>query len=665
MLIIKNLIITRGIHFIILLLFSFFMPLAKMKGNEQMKEAVIKLDGIGDFAPQSIAVRVLGTAYVFDKKFPDLFVINDRWYPACTLYEYIDHDQSEIPIFEKRCNIPLPFDVGKQRPSSIVEKGGEIYLFWLDNDKLKYALYNSEKYCFDNQGYLSLPILVNDISTMTVEMSDKGSIKVLFSSIGQKGTAPPGNRRGADYFPYSGEGIWRGSFSYDGIYSIEYKGLTDCAPNKINMLSQSDSEVLGGCQSITAVKYNDHGEEGIISGTHMGAIYFFKWKNGKLQLEKKKHLVAIDLNAIRHPTIWPTPIVYPNLKGEFTDLIVAGEGGVYYYCFTGSFSSEGKPIYESPVSLKERSPNLYTGTLIVPNVVDWDYDGVLDIICGNSTGKIVFCKNVGTNKFPSYLPAIPLKANNLEIHIQPDYGEAIQGPGEARWGYASPNVFDWNGDGFLDILTNDSRSRHTVFINRGNDKLSEGIPLYLDDLALRGTWRCRPGIGKMGNRLVYVTLDNDDDIHLYYRIDDYNVEEGFKLRLVDGNVINANKIRAGGTGRLKFEIVDWDGDGVKDLLLGTNKHHTIPNPETGIPWNNNKEQKGATVIFMKNVGSNHIPKYDYPKQLRYKGEYIKLGQHACSITCAFLGEINNDLPNLIVGDEKGVLYLLNRNDLTW
>ena len=116
---------------------------------------------------------------------------------------------------------------------------------------------------------------------------------------------------------------------------------------------------------------------------------------------------------------------------------------------------------------------------------------------------------------------------------------------------------------------------------------------------------------------------------------------------------------------MRFEITDWDGDGVKDILLATNMHHSIPNAVDGIPWNRSQELKGATLLFLKNVGSEKKPIFEYPKQIKYKDVYVRFGHHGCGASAGMLGPISNNLPNVVVGDEKGTLYLLTRKHLTW
>src|SRR5690606_11507985 len=116
------------------------------------------------------------------------------------------------------------------------------------------------------------------------------------------------------------------------------------------------------------------------------------------------------------------------------------------------------------------------------------------------------------------------------------------------WGYTSPNVYDWNDDGLPDILMGDSRGKFTVFLNEGTvtePKLSKEQTLYLDGMDMYGAWRVRPGVGKLGDRTAYIILDKDDEFHLYWKYDDYNLIDGGKLTLEDSTTIRANFLNAG------------------------------------------------------------------------------------------------------------------------
>ena len=142
------------------------------------------------------------------------------------------------------------------------------------------------------------------------------------------------------------------------------------------------------------------------------------------------------------------------------------------------------------------------------------------------------------------------------------------------------------------------------------------------------------------------------------------MEEGFKLRLEDGQPIKGNFLEAGGTGRLKFNMLDWDLDGIMDLIVGTPRHASVPNPENGLPWTYREEGKpGSTVLFLKNVGTDAAPIYQFPKLLRYKGEPMFLGQHSCAPTPWYNNDSNG--PSLVVGRENGMFYFFDRKFISW
>lgn len=639
-----------------------FLHSVLLAENDELKETRLKVNGEGDFALYSITSRMIGTAYLENTKYPDLFMLGDNRYGnICHRYTLERFDESGVPVFEKKEQVVLP-----ERALGncvLVQEDKNIYLFWTVKGQMEYAIFDKNKSAFELKGSLALPEFEFSPQQIAIELTKNGSVRVVAEYTTKPSAKAPGNWRQADYFPYDAVGRWRGVFGYSGFFMFEYPQLLQGNPTHPVQISMKKEEILNSAQSIAFVSY-PKGQSGIISGSRQGGIYFLKWGDDN-KFEDKKHIVDLEGNVIRHPTIGASPILYPNEKGDYVDIIATGEGGAFYYQYSGKFSKRGEPVYKQAVPLKEKNPFLYGGSLCTPTIVDWDYDGVLDIVSGNSAGFILFFKNRGTNTSPAFHSGIPLMANGEIIHIQPGYGEDIQGPGEARWGYVGANVFDWNDDGVWDILTNDSRGRHTVFMGAGKGILKSGKPLFLDDLNLHGTWRCRPGVGILGKNYVYITLDDDDDAHLYFREDNYNLIDGGKLQLIDGKEIKANWLEAGGKGRLRFEITDWDGDGVKDLMLATNMHHSIPNPIDGIPWYRPQELKGATLLFLKNVGTEEEPLFDYPKQLKYKNTYVRFGHHGCGASVGRLGPISDERPNVIVSDEKGTFFLLPREHLSW
>jgi len=247
------------------------------------------------------------------------------------------------------------------------------------------------------------------------------------------------------------------------------------------------------------------------------------------------------------------------------------------------------------------------------------------------------------------------------------YAGDIQGPMEARWGYVCPTVVDWDQDGDPDIVMNDSTARHTVYINSGTaraPKLEQGRSMYCDGLDMHGMWRVRPAAGKLGNRMAYIQVDADDKFHLYWRIDNYNLEDGGQLRLDNGELIGCSNQYAGATGRCKIHLADWDQDGVKDLVVATAKWNSIPNRETGYPRPMLADAKKAMILFMKNVGTEEKPVFRHPIPFKHKGEVIYPGgRHACSASVASLG--SGKEPNLVASNETGQIIIYKRKNITW
>ena len=370
-----------------------------------------------------------------------------------------------------------------------------------------------------------------------------------------------------------------------------------------------------------------------------------------------KFVVGEDGIVLRTQAIHACPIAYPDPHTGLSDMITGAEGCLQFIKFTGRLAENGSPIYARPTPVLEEHALLFTGTLSVTSVVDWDGDGVMDIVAGNSEGFIHFFKNAGTNEEPAFLPGEPLEAGGSVIQVQAEYRGSIQGPGESRWGYICPTVADWNGDGLLDVIISDVTSRHTVCMNRGTPtepRLDAPHPIYCDGLELFGTWRVQPAVKRLGDRMAYAMLDEQDELHLYWRIDDYNVEDGGKLLLDDGSAIRANYLRAGGTGRLKLMWSDWYRDGKLHMIVGTPRHGSVPNPETGLPQS--LGLPGAAVLFLRNVGTNEAPVFAYPELMKHKGEPIFLGQHACGPAPADFGKAID--PDLIVAEECGPVHVL-------
>lgn len=602
----------------------------------------------------------MGFAAVKAKTPKDLFLQGTDGHGGGTyLYIFKALAPDGVPIFNKPVKITVPFeDKGNNRGIIVQDKNGKIYGVWSFGATLRYAEFNKTTYSFSELKRINIKGQPRGYSNFGIVPLKDGRLQFLFS-VGEEGVFS----NGADFpkkITYNAEGFWPYEIRKMGIYGGIADNLETSLVN-INPFTELDQALF----TIDGfVKYEQNTTSYILSGTRLGNLLVYKLNENDGSLAKRKHVVDKVGVIQRNPNVHSSPSYFFDSE-QNQGLVTLGEGGIYYYKNTKVIDKNGNLVMEEPKPMLQENPYIHGGSLVIPSVADWDGDGKLDIIAGNSMGFLFFYKNMGTNQQPVYGDPEALKADGKIIHIQPGYREDIQGPGEARWGYTSPNVVDWDGDGLLDIITGDSRGKFMVYLNIGtktNPKLDREHTLYLDGMDMYGTWRTRPGVAKLGDRMAYITLDRDDEFHLYWQLDKYNLEDGAKLKMGDKN-IKGNKLGGGTVGRAKFEIVDWDGDGVKDLLVGTYGKQSIPDTVSGLPINM-KPKRGSTVLFLKNIGTDVKPNYEFPKVLKFKGKNISLGGHEIGGCIAAIGPGKNSM-NLVVGIETGVFIFYDRKDLSW
>ncbi len=615
---------------------------------------------VGNFAPPSLTGAVMGVVQIQNQEKPSLFLYGDQLNPGMFLYHFKHFTANGQPVFSKPIDVKTPFeDKGSNRGVVIQTSNKDVYGFWRFSRTMKYAKYNAQTNSFENLKTITVQDLPSGYATFNAIPLANDKFLFVFS-VRQKGmfADPSGSRDNLFYTP---EGFWPYELPYVGIYGCVIDDFEQVRSVEVKALTGFDV-ALFSISGFTKLSYQK--ADYLVCGTRLGNLRTYRIDSSAGKLKETGYLVDAEHVLHRHPTVNAYP-AYFTADGR-DGIITSGEGGIYFFENLKQQDKSGNFVFNSPVPLQQENPLLYGGSLVVPNLVDWDGDELIDIISGTSTGHIFFFKNTGSNAAPSYLPPVALTAGGEVIHVQPGYREDIQGPGESRWGYTCPTVFDWNGDGLPDILTGDSRGKFMVYMNKGTKtkpRLDVERPLYLDGMDMYGGWRVKPGIADLDGQTAYIILDRDNELHLYWRMDNFNLRDGGKLTLEDGTYIKANRRSGGQVGRIKIHVVDWDRDGVKDLLIGTGRAQSIPNPSDGLPYNWGTKNQGASVLFLRNVGTHQNPIYEYPKMLKFKGKPLLLGAHSCVPATGRIGY--GDKPNLVVGIEKGTYLFYKYDDLSW
>jgi hypothetical protein len=319
-----------------------------------------------------------------------------------------------------------------------------------------------------------------------------------------------------------------------------------------------------------------------------------------------------------------------------------------------------EPRLAAPRRLQQVDPLLKSGALSRPVAFDWNGDGKLDLIAGNSAGYIEYFENTGTRASPAFTARGNLQAGGKTIRVIAGPNGSVQGPIEEKWGYSNPSVADWDLDGRPDILVNDIWGAVVWYRNTGTrtapvleaarpvDVEWEGAPPKPEWVwwtpkgkQLVTQWRTTPKVVDWdGDGLPdLVMLDYRGYLTLYRR-----ARRDGKLALLPperifvepgGRFLLLATGRAGGSGRRKIELVDWDGDGDLDLITDSNDG----------------------PIWYENIGSQARP------VMRLRGAVIdrKLQGHNPTANAA---DWNGDgRLDLIVGAEDGHFYYFDRNFL--
>ena len=295
--------------------------------------------------------------------------------------------------------------------------------------------------------------------------------------------------------------------------------------------------------------------------------------------------------------------------------------------------------------------------MIVPVAFDWDRDGDIDLIVGDEDGRVALVENTGAvgrrshaaiparratfskrpttssaarwprrsgsigtatatrTSSPATRPATSsssktravqasrsrvgraperLEADGAVFRVMAGPNGSVQGPAEAKWGYTTCSVADWDGDGVLDIVFNSIWGRVEWLRNEGSrtePRLSASRPIEVEwpgatpkpawtwwtpqAKELVTQWRTTPVVFDFNadGLADLAMLDSEGYLAFFER----SRKQGQLVLLPprraflddSGRPLRLNPRRAGASGRRKLCVVDWNGDGRFDLLLNS------------------------------------------------------------------------------------------------
>lgn len=214
----------------------------------------------------------------------------------------------------------------------------------------------------------------------------------------------------------------------------------------------------------------------LISGSWPGEIFFFKGR-GKGRFDAPVMLRDKDGNIIN---------IGGGIRHEADGSILITGNGEWETTKEGSFVTYHGQRFKSTAE----KPIATTGTASAVHVVDWNGDGLPDLLVGDIRGHVYLVPNEGTRTKYAFGKPRQLMVGGKAATVSGTGGLGLLGqaaarlagakPVEAPGGDAGPFACDWDGDGKLDLLLGAGDGSVWFYRNIGTAKepvLAEGVRL--------------------------------------------------------------------------------------------------------------------------------------------------------------------------------------------
>ena len=471
---------------------------------------------------------------------------------------------------------------------------------------------------------------------------------------------------------FDSEGRWTRGPLHGYVYLIRNAGTNE-APQyeKAEKIAAGGTPVdVYGMPSPNLADFDGDGDLDLICGEFVDSFTWFENIGTRTHPKYAAgHLLTYDSKPLRMDLCMIVPVALDWDEDGDIDLIVGQEDGRVALVENTGKVMDGAPEFLAPRFFQQAADDVKFGVLVTPDSVDWDGDGDEDLICGNSAGYVGFIENLDGGNPPKWAAPVRLKADGKVIRIMAGPNGSIQGPCEAKWGYTTLNVADWDHDGLPDIIVNSIWGKVVWYRNIGTrrrPKLAAQQPIEVEWTGrppkpawnwwqpegknIATQWRTTPVVIDYNHDGLndLIMLDHEGYPALFQR-----VKRNGKLFLLPGKrlfssencsvfdsiqrpknktggLLRLNDGIAGKSGRRKFCFVDWDIDGSLDLLVNS-----------------------RNINFLRNISA------DQNKPIfRDEGivDSLILAGHTTSPTIV---DFNRDgVPDLLVGAEDGFLYYL-------
>lgn len=222
--------------------------------------------------------------------------------------------------------------------------------------------------------------------------------------------------------------------------------------------------------------YDADGRTDILTGSYTGQMYLFRRQaDGAFAPRELLLDQAGDTLMVSPPYSIVPELVDMDADGDL-DLVIGARSDPVQ--IVQNVGRRGVPVWSKAIRILQTT----NGEAIAgsnAHHADWDGDGVRDLVVGSEWGEVRWYRNVGANDAPRYENAGVLVERSR--HERDPEGTTPKRPGMR----VKVHVTDWNGDGRADLLVGDVTWQQSNPDPLTEDAVAEKAKLESDLEALR------------------------------------------------------------------------------------------------------------------------------------------------------------------------------------